>query len=328
MDEINASDSDVLNLHWVSSLLSVADIGRLSKPVVWTLHDMWAFCGGEHYAPDGGEARFREGYRADNRPPSERGPDLNRQTWETKRRAWARKRFTIVSPSRWLAECARGSVLFSGAAVHVIPYPLDIEATWRPIPREAARIALGLPPDKRLILMGADGGVADPRKGSDLLRESVARLVAPTRDDIELVIFGQEMPAGPNTWPCRVHWMGDVRDDRILALLYSSADVMVVPSRQEAFGQTALEAQACGTPVAAFQIGGLPDIVVHRETGWLARPFDTGDLAEGLCWMLGDTNRRQGLSQSARDRALKMWSPAVVAPQYVRVYEQAMRDSR
>jgi hypothetical protein len=109
--EFNASDADVLNLHWISDMLSVKDIGRLRKPIVWTLHDMWAFCGGEHYAPDDAGARFRQGYRSDNRPSDERGPDLNCQTWNAKRRAWARQRFTIISPSHWLADCARHSVL-------------------------------------------------------------------------------------------------------------------------------------------------------------------------------------------------------------------------
>jgi len=322
VDEINASDADVLNLHWISEMLSVADIGRLKKPIVWTLHDMWAFCGGEHYVPDDASARFRQGYRADNRPPGERGPDLNRQTWEAKRRAWARQGFTIVSPSLWLADCARQSVLFADAAVHVIPNPLNTVNAWRPIPREAARVALGLPPDKKLILMGADGGVADPRKGGDLLRDAVARVSARQPGDVELMIYGQGKPARNEIWPCPVHWLGVVRDDRVLALAYSAADVMVVPSRQEAFGQTALEAQACGTPVVAFDIGGLPDIVIHRETGWLAKAFDTEDLAEGILWVLGDGERWQALSRAARERAVERFSPQVVARQYVQVYEQ------
>jgi glycosyltransferase involved in cell wall biosynthesis len=322
--ELNASDADILNLHWISGMLSVKDIGCLRKPIIWTLHDMWSFCGGEHYAPDDATARFRQGYRYDNRPLGERGPDLNRQTWEAKRRAWARQRFTIISPSRWLAACAQQSVLFADAAVHVMPYPLDTVKTWRPIPREVARVALRLPPDKKLILMGAVGGVADPRKGGDLLRDTVARVAVRQSGDAELMIYGQGDLAGDKTWPCPVHWLGVVRDDRVLALAYSAADVMVVPSRQDNLPNTAVEAHACGTPVVAFDIGGLPDIISHRETGWLAKVFDTKDLAEGIVWVLSDEDRWGKLSQLARERAVERFSPGVIAEQYWRVYEEVL----
>lgn len=324
VDELNACDADILNLHWISEMLSVKDIGRLKKPIVWTLHDMWAFCGGEHYAPDDAAARFRQGYRANNRPPGERGPDLNRQTWKAKRRAWSHQRFTIVSPSRWLADCTRQSALFSDAAVHVIPNPLEMEHLWRPIPREAARVALGLPPGKKLILMGAEGGVADPRKGGDLLHDALALVAARLTGEVDLMIYGQRNSAGADTWPCPVHWLGVVRDDRILALAYSAADVMVVPSRQDNLPNTAVEAQACGTPVVAFAIGGLPDIVTHRETGWLAKAFDAEDMAEGILWVLGDCNRWRELSQTARKKAVERFSPGVIAEQYGRVYEQVL----
>lgn len=320
--ELNSSAADILNLHWISNLLSVSDIGRLKKPIVWTLHDMWPFCGGEHYAPDDSAARFRQGYRANNRPPGECGPDLNRQTWDAKRRAWARQRFTIVSPSQWLAECARQSMLFADAQIHVIPNPLNTEYPWRPIPREAARVALDLPPDKKLILMGADGGLRNPYKGGDLLRDAMVRVVASQSGKVELMIYGEGYSTSVGTWPCPIHWLGVVRDDRVLALAYSAADVMVVPSRQEAFGQTASEAQACGTPVVALNIGGLSDIVIHRETGWLARAFDTNDLAEGILWIIAEEKRWQMLSWAAREMAVKRFSPQVVAQQYVQIYEQ------
>ncbi len=326
VDELNTSDADVLNLHWISGMLSVRDIGRLKKPLFWTLHDMWAFCGGEHYASDDNGARFRKGYSADNRPSIERGPDLNRQTWEAKRRAWAHQRFTVISPSRWLADCARQSALFSDVAVHVIPYPLEVEHLWRPIPREAARVALGLPPDKKLILMGADGGVADPRKGGDLLRDAMARVAARQPGEVELMIYGQSNSSSADTWPCPVHWLGVVRDDRVLALAYSAADVMVVPSRQEAFGQTASEAQACGAPVVAFDIGGLPDIVTHRATGWLAKAFDSADLAEGVLWLLADEARHITIAAAARRQAVKRFAEPVIAAKYAELYHQVLNQ--
>lgn len=326
VDELHACDADILNLHWVSGMLSVADIGRLNKPIVWTLHDMWAFCGGEHYAPDDSTARFRLGYRPDNQPAGESGPDMNRRTWVAKRSAWADQHFTIVSPSHWLADCARQSVLFADAAVHVVPNPLDTRYPWRPIPRETARTALNLPLNRKLILTGAQGGVADPRKGGDLLRDTIARITAARRNaDIELLIFGQSPSTGNGTWPCPVHWLGAVTDDRVLALAYSAADTMVVSSRQDNLPNTAIEAQACGTPVVAFDIGGLPDIVIHQETGWLAKPFDTDDLATGITWVIDDPARARVLGSQSRTQAVKRFSPDVIAQQYQRVYRSMLR---
>ena len=325
VDELNACDAGVLNLHFISEMLSVKDIGRLKKPFVWTLHDMWAFCGGEHYAPDHSTARFIQGYLNDNRPKDESGPDLNRKTWKMKCRAWARQNFTIICPSQWLADCAKQSVLFRDANIYVVPNPLNTDTIWLPIPQDAARVALNLPPKKKLILMGADGGLVNPIKGGDLLHDAIIYFVARQSHDVELMIFGQGKPKGENTWPCPVHWMGEIRDDRLLALTYSAADLMVVPSRQEAFGQVALEAQACGTPVVAFDIGGLPDILAHCKTGWLAKAYNTEELAEGISWVLADHNRLSSLSRAARKRAVELFSPNVVSQQYAQIYEQILK---
>ncbi|MCC7226265.1 MAG: glycosyltransferase [Burkholderiaceae bacterium] len=322
VDELNASDADVLNLHWIAKLLSISDIGRLRKPLVWTLHDMWAFCGGEHVVADDAHARFRLGYLPGNRPPGEGGPDLNRIAWETKRRAWAEQTFTIVTPGRWMARCARESVLFRNSPVHVIPNPLEMTELWRPIPQRFARMSLGLDPNKQFVLAGSAGGMPH-LKGEDLLRKCMEEVSAVAPGKAELLVFGQNRPAIPGDWPCPVHWLGSVRDDHTLAMLYSAADVTVVPSRQDNLPNTAIESHACGTPVVAFAIGGLPDIVTPGETGWLASPFDTHDLAQGVLWVLGDQARWSSLSGAARVSALAKYSPQVVAAQYLSVYDGA-----
>ncbi len=324
IDELNLSDVDIVNLHWISGLLSVAEVGRIRKPIVWTFHDMWPFCGGEHYAPNDSSARFRKGYQTVNRPPGERGPDLNRKTWESKKKAWSRQKFNIVCPSHWLADCAQQSVLFADADVCVIPHPLETESLWRPVPRDAARRELDLPADKKLILMGAPGGTTDPRKGGDLLNGAVHQLAASQLDDVELVIYGQTRPVNSHEWPCRVHWLGEVRDDRVLSQAYSAADVMVVPSRQEAFGQTASEAQACGTPVVAFGIGGLPDIVEHQVTGYLARPFEVSDLSDGISWVLNNEERRCELAAAARASSLRKFAEPLAAEAYTELYKKVL----
>lgn len=320
--KLNASAADVLNLHWINlEFLSIGDIGRLRKPIVWTLHDMWPFCGAEHFAADDDLARWRKGYRPDNRPVGHGGLDIDRSAWRRKQRAW-RGKMHIVAPSRWLADCAKSSALLGGQPVVVIPYALDT-GQFQPWPRQLARQVLGLPPDAPLVLFGALGGIADRRKGWDLLQPALAR-VAGELPEVEGVVFGQSEPANPPRLGLPMHWMGHLNDDATLALLYSAADVMVVPSRQENLPQTGTEAQACGCPVVAFNCTGLPDVVVHGETGYLAAPHDPEDLAKGIRWVLEDRERSAQLRTAARARAARLWAPEVVVPQYLKVYQQAI----
>jgi glycosyltransferase involved in cell wall biosynthesis len=317
---LNDSDADVLHLHWVQGeMLSVADIGHLRKPVVWTLHDMWVFCGAEHYTED---YRWRDGYVKGNRPAYESGFDLNRWTWQRKRKHWQRP-MHIVTPSRWLAQCVRESALMRDWPVSVVSNCLDTNK-WKPLDKGLARSLLGLPKDAPLLLFGAMGGGNDPRKGFDLLLKALQHLRGEL-NELELVVFGQLAPKEPPDLGFPIHYTGHLHDDLSLRALYSAADVMLIPSRQDNLPNTGVESLACGTPVVAFDICGLPDIVQHQHTGYLAKPFDTEDLAGGIQWVLADSDRYNTLSQQARAFAVKHFSNAVVAEQYRAVYDAAIK---
>lgn len=316
---LNNSDADVLHLHWVQGeMLSIADIGRLRKPVVWTLHDMWAFCGAEHYTE---EFRWREGYRKDNRPCYESGFDLNRWTWERKRKHWQRPMY-IVTPSHWLAQCVRESALMRDWPVNVIPNPIDTER-WQPLDQALARELLGLPKDVPLLLFGAIGGSQDPRKGFDLLQAALQHLRGEI-PELQLVVFGQLLPKDPLDLGFPIHYTGHLHDDLSLRALYSAADAFVLPSRQDNLPNTGVESLACGTPVVGFDTCGLPDIVEHQRTGYLAKAFDVEDLALGITRTLKLADQRE-LSLNARQRAIKLFSMQCVAKQYKYMYEEALR---
>lgn len=317
---LNDSDVDVLHLHWVQGdMLSVADIGQLRKPVVWTLHDMWVFCGAEHYTED---YRWRDGYVKGSRPAYESGFDLNRWTWQRKRKHWQRP-MHIVTPSRWMAQCVRESALMRDWPVTVVPNCLDTNK-WKPLDKGLARDLLGLPKGVPLLLFGAMGGGNDPRKGFDLLLKALQHLRGELKA-LELVVFGQLAPKEPPDLGFPIHYTGHLHDDLSLRALYSAADVMLIPSRQDNLPNTGVESLACGTPVVAFDVCGLPDIVQHQHTGYLARPFDTEDLAHGIRWVLADCDRYNTLSQQARAFAVKHFSNAVVAEQYRAVYDAAIK---
>lgn len=315
---LNASDADVIHLHWVQAeMLSIADIGRLRKPVVWTLHDMWAFCGAEHYTE---EFRWHEGYRADNRPIYESGFDLNRWAWARKRKHWQRP-MHIVTPSHWLAQCVGESALMRDWPVSVIPNSIDTDR-WQPLEQPLARELLGLPKDVPLLLFGAMGGGQDPRKGFDLLQAALQYLRGEI-PELQLIVFGQLPPKTPLDLGFPVHYTGHLHDDLSLRALYSAADALMLPSRQDNLPNTGVESLACGTPVVAFDTCGLPDIVHHHQTGYLAKPFDAEDFASGIIWVLKQ-GRRLGLRAQARQLAETRFSPTVVSAQYLRMYETAL----
>lgn len=315
---LNKSDADVLNLHWITEeMMSIGDISRLRKPVVWTLHDMWAFCGAEHYTED---IRWREGYRANNRPAHESGLDLNRWTWMRKLKQWKHP-IQIVSPSRWLADCVNKSALMQGWPVTVVPNPIDTDL-WQPVDPSQARSLWGLPPDVPLLLFGAMDGGSDPRKGFDLLLNALKHM----RDQVpemQLVVFGELAPREPIDLGFPVYYTGHLHDDFTLRILYSAADLLIIPSRQDNLPNTGVESLSCGTPVVAFDTGGLSEIVIHKVTGYLAEPFDVTDLARGVKWVL-DNRRKKALSENARNHAIEKFSYPVVARQYKKIYRIAM----
>ncbi|MBV1905431.1 MAG: glycosyltransferase family 4 protein [Pseudomonadales bacterium] len=316
--QLNNSDADLIHLHWLNGeMFSIADIGRIRKPVLWTLHDMWAFCGAEHYSQD---LRWQSGYTAANRPGSEAGFDLNRWTWSRKQKHWQTP-MQIVTPSHWLANIARESALMKHWPVAVIPNPIDTDI-WKPMDKSIARALLNLPADIPILLFGSIGGTLDPRKGFDLLLDAMQHLRSQIAG-LELLLFGQLTPENPPALGFPLHYTGHLHDDLSLRALYCAADALVIPSRQDNLPNTGVESLACGTPVIAFDSGGLGDIVEHKSTGYLASAFDTVDLASGISWVL-ENNGDDTLSLNARQKAIKEFDNRVITRKYLEIYEKVL----
>lgn len=319
--QLSQSDADVVNLHWIGGeTLSIRQIAALAQPVVWTLHDMWAFSGAEHYGPDGPDARWRSGYNTTNRSAEASGRDLDAMIWRRKRK-WLTRPHHVICPTEWLARCAAESLLMRDWVVEAIPNPIDTDL-FRPWPKPVARALMKLPADGLLIGFGAMGGTSDPRKGWDLLEPALHR-VAASIPGVRSVIFGQSQPANPPAIGMPIEWTGHLSDDQTLALLYSALDLVVVPSRLDNLPQTATEAQSCGCPVVAFATSGLVDAVADGQTGLLAPPFDSAALADAITQLAIDAARRETMGHAARDRAVREWDDRVIAPRYLAAYARA-----
>ena len=216
------------------------------------------------------------------------------------------------------------SKLMSNWPVSVIPYPLNIKF-FKPMDKKIARNQLKVPLDIPLILFGAIGGVKDYRKGFDLLVSSLEHLKNDSKTKkFQLVVFGQEEPKSPPKLGFLVHYVGYLNNDISLRLIYNSADAMIVPSRQDNLPNTCLEAQACGVPIVAFNTGGLSDIIEHKKTGYLAKAFDTKDLANGITYVLDQIDTKK-LGKNARQKALEKYLPKTIAEKYKSIYERVLK---
>ena len=318
---------DIINLHWINAgFLQIETLAKFKQPLVWTAHDMWPFTGGCHYS---GECdRYTQSCGHCPQLKSQQDWDISRWVWWRKAKAWKNLNLTIVTPSQWLADCARNSSLFQDLRIEVIANGLDIQR-YQPIEKNIARHLLGLPQDKQLILFGSVSPTSDNRKGFHLLMPALKKLSQSPmlREKLELVIFGASEPKEPIDVGFQIRYLGRLNDDISLAITYSAADVMIVPSIQEAFGQTASESLSCGTPVVAFNATGLKDIVEHQQNGYLAKPFEVEDLASGINWVLEDTERYNQLCIRARQKVEQQFTLELQAEKYLELYSDILSQS-
>lgn len=324
--QINRLRPEVAHLHWIGhDFLPIHDLPRLNVPLVWTLHDSWAFTGGCHVPQEC--TRYQQQCGRCPVLNSEREADLSRKVWQAKARHWAGLRPVIVTPSRWLHDCARSSALFHDWRIEVIPYGLDLEA-YRPLNKTMARTVLNLPTDRQYVAFGAISSTGDRNKGFHFLQPALQKLAHETPDlPLELLVFGAERPAdgGPD-FGLPVRYLGVIDHELVVNLVYAAADVFVAPSMMENLPNTVLEALASGTPCAAFDIGGMPDMIEHQRNGYLARPFETDDLAHGIRWLL-EHSEYAALADRARQKIVEGFALEQIARRYLTLYEEVLGRS-
>lgn len=324
--EIKNQAPDLIHIHWTQNgFMPISLLKKITVPIVWTFHDLWPVCGCFHHEYEN-DLRYPEVYTKANRPKSRKGLDLDRMVAKRKAAIYQDAEIQAIVPSRWMAEQVQKSHLWRGRPLEVIPIGLDSK-TFKPIQKSAVRDLLNLPQDKQIILFGAVNPGVDKNKGYRQLREALGQLGLPP-DKTHCVVFGLAAPPqGDEPMPYETHWKGIVSDASTLTALYAAADVMIVPSLQESFGQTASEALSCGTPVVAFDTSGLRDIVDHQENGYLAERFDPADLAAGIRWVLEGANRQGTLSQNARNKVLTTFDSPIVAKKHIEVYQRMIAAS-
>lgn len=306
---INNDDCDIVNLHWVNGeTLSLRDISKIKKPVVFTLHDMWLFCASEHYVNE-------NKYPAVNQTIKLKLYDS--LVWKRKLK-YLNFSFDVITPSDWLSDCAKNSSLLCNKKVTTIPNPLDRNIFFKH-DKKLSRKLLSLDENVIYLGFGAVNAKSDQRKGWQYLNQAIQKLMI-DYPNVKCVIFGASSSDTEN-----IKYLGKINDEQTLSLMYNAIDLMVVPSEQEAFGQTASEAISCGTPVIAFRKTGLKDIVQHKKTGYLAEfnenPADS--LYEGIIWCINNLNHINNFDSGNES---KKWSYENVSTLYSNVYLEKLNN--
>jgi glycosyltransferase involved in cell wall biosynthesis len=319
-------ETDIIHLHWINQgFLSLNDIRKLidtGKPVVWTLHDFWPVTGICHHA--WGCEKFKNTCEECPFLGSRKKHDLSCRTQE-KKQSLSKSTIQIVAVSSWLKEVAEESALTRELRITTIPNIVDTSIFFPADNKPAIRERFSFPRVKKIVLMGA-AKINDPIKGFGYLEQALW-LLKEKRDDIFLVLFGEIKNASSflSNIPVEFAFMGRLSDVSIISRLYTAADVTIVPSFYETFGQTLIESMACGCPVVSFDNSGQTDIIEHKVNGYLADFQNTYDLADGIEWVLRNT-RKLNLSDACVKKVNENYSESVVANKYVTLYNSLLND--
>ena len=319
-------ESDVIQLHWVAEFIDYAELFAWlprHSPLVWTLHDMANFTGGCCF--DLGCGKFIQQCGACPQLSSNRDRDLSRKVWQRKGKYYSsldKNRVRIVTPSRWLGNEVQRSPLLSRFRTSVIPYGLDTDV-FQPRDRDVAREVLGIPRAARVVLFVA-AGLNDYRKGFQYLLEALAGVGDQSK--VFLVSVGDGHLKDFEQF--RYVRCQSIQNDRFLSFIYSASDVFVAPSLADNLPNTVLESIACGTPVIAFSVGGIPEMVRPGITGYLANPADSAGLRSAMVALLSDDDKRLEMSAHCRQVALADYDLQIQARRYLKIYEEMLNGNR
>lgn len=309
---------DIIHLHWITDqFINLHDLIKLNKPIIWTLHDEWAITGGCHI--NHRCFKFHKQCEACPVINSHKRRDLSYQQFNLKKDIYTQIPDMIFNGvSKWTAQQIKQSKAIANHQVVNLPNTIDIDL-YKPVNKNIAREILNFEIDKQIILFGAVSSTSDSNKGFDLLIKALQLL---PEDKYQLLIFGSSI-IEDKFKTLNAKSIGSLHDDYTLKILYSAANVMVVPSRQENLSNTIMESLSCGTPVVAFDIGGNSDMIEHQTNGYLVKAFDCADLALGIEWVIDNPEYEQ-LAYNARKKIVDNFSEQVVIPKYIELYKNLL----
>lgn len=322
--------SDIVNMHWIAyfqSIITIKKLFNLEKPVVWTLHDQWAFTGGCHYSAGCNEYMNA---CANCFQIADDSLHLPHAILKDKAKYFKNANLTIVTPSKWLAACAKKSSLFKDLRVEVIPNSLEIDWFY-PVPKKDAKKNIGIPEDSLTLLFVAEMA-NEKRKGFKELLDTLQMCKKDShfrqlmqRDIINILCFG-EPNNDLNKLGIQVKSLGYINSYEKIRDAYNAADLYVLSSLEDNLPNTMLESMACGTPVVAFNVGGVPEMIRNGETGALTASIDSKKLSEAILGLLLDPTKRERLGKNCRKLIEQRFALHHQAENYLALFKELLNQ--
>lgn len=309
-------NADYIYIHWaLNGFLnynSIEKLAKLNKPIIFFMHDMWSFTGGCHYSFEC--EKYKISCTNCQMFSTEQATDLAKKGFEKKIKLYAKyNNLVFVAPSQWLTNCAKNSMLLKNKPVLHIPNLLD-STIYKPFNKQAAKQALNIGKDEIVIAFGAVT-IKSPYKGWVYLQKALEYLKQDKQyQNVTVLMFGSGYDKQiADAIPFKTIFLGYLRDEYSTVLAYNAANVFIAPSLVEAFGYVIMESLYCGTPVVGFEVGGIPDMVKHKENGYIAKYKDAEDVCTGIKFCL--SNNLQGYMH-------KGFEPLVTIKKHLELFEQ------
>ncbi len=301
---------DVINIHWVNNgFISLNQISQFPKniPIVFSLHDRWLMTGGCHVSYDCD--KYKVGCEKCVQISSKYKLDLSAINFNRKKALInGRANFNIIGVSKWMKDSAEKSEILNKIPSVNLPNPIDTNF-YSPLNKEYARSVLGISTEKTILLFGAFNATTDFQKGFHYLKNVIDLL---DQKKYLLVIFGNNGTSHFENLGLEFLQFGHIHDEMTMRILLSAADIFLLPSLQENLSNSVMESLSCGLPIVAFDVGGNSDLVKHKVTGYLAKPFDILDFSNGIDYISNEDN----LGSNARAHAQANFDYNILSKSY------------
>jgi glycosyltransferase involved in cell wall biosynthesis len=301
---LNSLDVDLINLHWINGeTISINEIGKINKPLVITLHDMWFFSGGYHYVNENEYFKKKKRF-------------LDEFIYNKKKKIFKNKKIYFISPSKWMNNCLKKNIFLQKKKSVIIPYPT--ENTFRPLDINKCRDKFKFKRDEVLCVFSAASLLDHERKGFDLLLESLKLI---NNFKFKVIVISKSKIFDHNKHEM-IYFHNYKNNNKIYNELLNCANFFVIPSRQDNLPNVALEALSCGKPIVSYNIGGLGELVDHKNNGYLAKSFDVKDFARGINFMI--KNHKKLNSNIIRNKFMKKINQNFVENKYNNFFKKIL----
>ncbi len=315
-DEINKSKYDIIHITWINEFISIEDLGKITKPIVWSVCDMWPFNGYLHYSDYGKNAAWKlKNFDKSNF-------NFNKFNIYRKLKSWKKTNIFLSAPCDWMVNCLRTSAIFHKSKIYKIPHPVN-QDIFKSLNKNKMREKYNLPKKKILILFNCYSGVNDIRKGWKYFSNANNL----TKSKYEIVIIGQKEIKDSEHSSKKIYCFGRIKSETMVSEIINCVDFVVIPSLIDNLPQVGLEAQSCGKPIITFNNNGLKDLVRHKVDGYLAKKNNALSLAKGIDWTINN-NYKNKLSIKCLYKAKKLYKSEVISEKYFTLYSKILKNLR